>query len=513
MGLSVDVYAHGDRTTILASATADISASSPQCTPSAGGGRSCTISLTVPVGNDDFVFASYDATPVAGSFAGAHQLGYGLDTVAIVYGTPAAISVTLSSVLASLVLSVTPSTLHQIIPSTATLSVVALDADGDVIISSGFVDASGNPITLSFASSPSGIVTLSPATLSAPAPSGVQVAGESGLLTTAGTFPVTITASPSSSSVANASTQLTLVYPNFTSIFDTNLSTNNPYHGGMVFDSSNGVYYSTPSNYGGLSYYSGSGSSVGSYAATAAEPIRGGIAANGNAAAYLIAGDVEEVFGAGPTVMAGPNSVAAPVPNGSAMVYDSTRQTLDYTSGSSLVLYGALGGSPQAVSLGVIGHGGIAIDSLDNVWVTDHLDLQVLKWNGSTLTENPLSGPPFDVVANANGIFVSVQGTNPAIVELNESGSVVQTIALTSGVIPWYMCADPAQSGVIWFDAAVYGQIGIGRLDTNVSPPSLSMASDVNGPFGAFPGAIGVAPNGSIYMVFDGTGTLVQVQR
>jgi len=72
---------------------------------------------------------------------------------------------------------------------------------------------------------------------------------------------------------------------------------------------------------------------------------------------------------------------------------------------------------------------------------------------------------------------------------------------------------DNAQPGIVWFDCLVNGQIGIGRMDTNVNPVTFVVATDLSGPFGAQAGAIGAASNGLVYMVFDGTSTLVQVSR
>ena len=76
------------------------------------------------------------------------------------------------------------------------------------------------------------------------------------------------------------------------------------------------------------------------------------------------------------------------------------------------------------------------------------------------------------------------------------------------------MMADNAQPGVIWFDYLINGgQIGLGRMDTNFVPPTFSMATYSSGPSGTMPGAIGAASNGLVYMVFENTQTLVQVQR
>ena len=173
--------------------------------------------------------------------------------------------------LASVSLDLTPNTIHQIIPTTGTIGVYALDADNDVIVSNGFVDPNGNPITLSFnmGNNLNGTLYFPIGSITAPSPTGVQYiyAPQNGVLGTGGTLPVDFSVSCSSSCTSTTGATLNAIYPSFTSITDPNLNINNPHHGGIVFDSSSSVYYTTPNNYGGISYYNGVGTNVTSHIA------------------------------------------------------------------------------------------------------------------------------------------------------------------------------------------------------------------------------------------------------
>jgi hypothetical protein len=530
-GAQVAVYNAGSDTgTPLATTAANIepsTSSGSTCLPSDNyGNRSCSFSISAPVGNDDFIITTYDQAPSGTTIpAGANELGWGIDpAVSIVAGTtPPTISTTLSSVLASVTIALTPAVIRQIIPTTGTIDLYALDADNDVIVfnnSTGFVDPNGNPITLSFNADNylNGALSFSQGSINGPQLTGVQYFYQpgNGPLSTSGNITSNISVSSSSASVTTtgAVAALQAIYPSFTSINDLNLSVNNTHHGGIVFDTTGGVYYTTPNNYGGISYYTGSGSSVSnSYSAMATAPILGSIVSV-TGAFVAIAGNQEETFAAPPssTIGPGPNSTPMPVPNGSAVAFDINTGGIWYTSGSSAIFYPLFSGSPTPVSLGVNTSAGVAVDTSSNVWIVDNVNDRIIEYPGGN---NPLQpgGAPWDVLINTNGIYVTDHGPSPAIIQLNSSGNIVNTIQVPDGAVPWYMMPDNSQPGIVWFDYLLNGQIGIGRMDTNVNPATFVMANDVNGPFGAQAGAIGAASNGLVYMVFDGTSTLVQVSR
>lgn len=524
-GALVSVYTAGnDSGTPLATTAANIEPStSPGSTCSASdayGNRSCTFDISAPPGTDDVAITTWDQAPTGNSIpAGANELGWGLDpSVSIVAGASASVSATLSSVLASVSLDLTPATLHQIIPSTGTVGVYALDADNDVIVSNGFVDPNGNPITLSLNldNGLNGALYLSTSSISAPSATGVQYvyAPANGPLSSSGNQTVNFSVSSSYGAVATSGAALGALYPSFVSIYDPNLSVNNTHHGGIVFDASGGVDYTTPYNNGGISYYNGSGSNVtSSYSAMATAPILGSIVSV-TGAFVAIAGNQEETFSQPPggTIGPGPNSTLMPVPNGSAVAFDPNSGGIWYTSGSSAIFYPLVSGSPNPVPLGVNTSAGVAVDASSNVWIVDNVDSRIIEYPGPN---NPLQagGVPWDVLINGNGIYVTDHGPNPAIIQLNSSGNIVNTISVPDGAVPWYMMPDNAQPGIVWFDYLLNGQIGIGRMDTNASPATFVLATNVNGPYGSQAGAIGAASNGLLYMVFDGTSTLVQVQR
>ncbi len=522
-GAQVSVYNAGtDSGTPLATTAANIEPStspgSTCATSDAYGTRLCSFSISAPVGNDDFIITTYDQAPSGGTIpAGSNQLGWGIDTAAITAGAAANVSATLSSVLASVSLDLTPNTIHQIIPTTGTVGVYALDADNDVIVSSGFVDPNGNPVTLSFNvdNNLNGTLYFPNSSISAPSPTGVQYvyAPQNGVLATAGNQTVNFSVS-ASSGVTTTGAALQAIYPSFTSISDGNLGVNDTHHGGIVFDTNGGVYYTTPNNYGGISYYNGSGTSIAdNYEAMATAPILGSIV-RVTGAFVAIAGNQEQTFGTPPssTIAPGPNSTLMPVPNGSAVALDTNTGTIWYTSGSYVVNYPLFSGSPNPIYLGVNAAAGVAVDTSSNVWVVDNVNDRIIEYPGPN---NPLQpgGAPWDVLINGNGIYVTDHGPNPAILQLDSNGNIVNTIYVPDGAVPWYMMADNAQPGIVWLDYLQNGQIGIGRMDTNTSPATFVMANDVSGPYGSQAGAIGTASNGLVYMVFDGTSTLVQVSR
>lgn len=515
-GIQVLAYAAGDRSTVLGSVNYNIAPSSPNCTVGTNDARTCNFAIEAPPGSIDFVATTWDvAPPNGGNFPAGNQLGYAVDpSVSIVAGGTPVVSFTLSSVLSKVELALSPTSLHTIIPSKINADVYALDADDDVILSNGFIDANGNPLSISLGidNSLNGNLSLSASSLSAPSPTGVSLSYAGGYQG-GGTTAVHVAASVASSS---ASATLNAIDPVFASISDPSLQPNDLYHGGMAFDNNGGVYYTTTQSFGGISYYSGSGASVtDSYTATGSNPIRGGITSL-TGTIYAVGGSQAFTIAAPAMVPAPlPLTTPAPIPNGSGMAYDVTNNALWYTSGSNLVKYFTFGGPLTVIPLGVTADAGLTLDPSDNVWLVDNINFDVCKYTG-TLSCFPLEpgSQPWDVLANSNGTFVTDHGATPAILQLNSGGSIVQQITVPNGAIPWYMMADNAQPGIIWFDYLINGnQIGLARMDTNVTPPTFSMATDPSGPSGVQPGALGAASNGLVYMVFENTQTLVQVAR
>ena len=171
------VYAAGTRTGALAQLVGDISSSSPQCTHVADG-RACTFNLAVPAGGPyDFVVSTYDQPPVGGAIpGGAAQLGAAVDTTNIAVGKANAVSISVGGVVAStFVIIPRPGLFHAIASTTQQITIGALDRDGNLIASDGYVDASGNPVTIAPASNAGSAISFTPASFAAPQANGVTL--------------------------------------------------------------------------------------------------------------------------------------------------------------------------------------------------------------------------------------------------------------------------------------------------------------------------------------------------
>ncbi len=84
-----------------ASAAVDLSSSSNACTTS-GGTRTCTVTITVPLGNDTFTITTYNASPVNGAFpSGAQELGVGSASADITAST-SSVDISISGLIANL---------------------------------------------------------------------------------------------------------------------------------------------------------------------------------------------------------------------------------------------------------------------------------------------------------------------------------------------------------------------------------------------------------------------------
>jgi virginiamycin B lyase len=198
-GIAVDVYPHGNHATAIAAVNADVSATSSLC-QSAGAARECRVPIPVPAGNLDFVVTAYDAPPAGGSFSGAKKLAIGETTTTIATGAVNNVAISLGGIVAGIAISPSLLSVRAIAPSTQNVAVTAVDADGDAIISDGYVDATGAPaaITLAADSSAGATVTFAPASLSSPSPAGVLVTYAASKATSAqiqSGFASTITAS------------------------------------------------------------------------------------------------------------------------------------------------------------------------------------------------------------------------------------------------------------------------------------------------------------------------------
>jgi streptogramin lyase len=134
---------------------ADVAAGSSACTASAGG-RTCTIAVTADIGDDTFTVTLYTGANATGAV-----LGSGSASQTVAAGSPFTVDVGVLGIVASIkltasVIEFTPGT-----ATSATLSVTALDAGGNLI--AGTYDS---PIALTNTDT-SGEFTLSPARITA----------------------------------------------------------------------------------------------------------------------------------------------------------------------------------------------------------------------------------------------------------------------------------------------------------------------------------------------------------
>jgi virginiamycin B lyase len=197
-GLLAQVYAHSDaaHAHLLDQLAVDISSGSTACGGTTGA-RTCSVQAPAPPGDDDIVITTYDQPPVGGSFTGANQLGAALVSgQTIAQGTANAISFVIGGIVKSIGLTIAPTVIHGTMPSTFNIAVTAFDADNNVIVTDGFVDALGNPVTIGLTEAPNpSLFTFTTSSLSAPSTTPILVT-YSGTATSS--FSGTITASAGS---------------------------------------------------------------------------------------------------------------------------------------------------------------------------------------------------------------------------------------------------------------------------------------------------------------------------
>jgi hypothetical protein len=149
-GIDIKVYAQSG-TTVLSEAQIDISG--PPACSSASLPRTCAIAVSAPAGMVDVVSTTYDAPPVAGSFAGAHVLATGKLTANVSMNSLNGVSLYLSGVI---------DTLGYLAPNESVPADGATHVVGFVLNPADFgnnpISASGNdpyqnPITVTLAES------------------------------------------------------------------------------------------------------------------------------------------------------------------------------------------------------------------------------------------------------------------------------------------------------------------------------------------------------------------------
>ena len=199
LGGTLTVYATTSTPPASPSAVVDLSSNSTACTTNTDGSRSCAISVSAPVGNDVFVFNTYDQAPVNGAIPqGANLLSTATLDSTISLGVSSTIGLTLKGVVAKI--SVSPS--GYLVPPNGTtalsVNVNAYDSDGNVIVGPGnYGDANGNDVNIGLSASSSAI-TLSTASVLA---AGTSVTATVNPTNLSGIATITATAGSLSSSL------------------------------------------------------------------------------------------------------------------------------------------------------------------------------------------------------------------------------------------------------------------------------------------------------------------------
>jgi hypothetical protein len=165
-------------------AVANLSSGSPNCTPAAGGGRTCSATVSAPVGADTFREILYASTNGTGA-----ALSQNTSTNTIVAGKANVVNMTLDGVVASITLALANATPAPGTAATIPLTVTIMDASGATIIGS---DPFANPITLTD-SDTSGATTLSKTTLASPADAAALTVAYTGAAIASATFSASAT--------------------------------------------------------------------------------------------------------------------------------------------------------------------------------------------------------------------------------------------------------------------------------------------------------------------------------
>ena len=156
---SISVTLPGGATTTVA-----LTPTNPQCR-NQGTSVVCTADVQVPVGTTTVVVSTFASTDGSGT-----PLAKAAVSITVVAGTVQAVNVTLNGVVASLFLSVAPTTLTNGEPFTASVTVGAKDAAGNTIVGpEPYADVNGNPISITLTDGDtSGATMLSQASVTAP---------------------------------------------------------------------------------------------------------------------------------------------------------------------------------------------------------------------------------------------------------------------------------------------------------------------------------------------------------
>jgi hypothetical protein len=165
------------------------------------------ISSPFPVGADSFTIKAFASSDGSGP-----ALSFGSGNATIIANTNNTLSLTLSAVVNSLQVTLTPSTLPGLHAATSTVTVSAFDAANVPIAlaSAPLADQSGSPVTISLADSDtSGATSVSPAILG----KAVEVVSYTGATIPSAATITAVAKNAASTTIASASAQLSFTTP------------------------------------------------------------------------------------------------------------------------------------------------------------------------------------------------------------------------------------------------------------------------------------------------------------
>jgi virginiamycin B lyase len=151
-GAKVVAYAHGNRTTPLATVVANVAANSSIC--SSGAARVCALKLSLSsAGKVDFVTTTYDQSPSGNTIpATAKQLGAGVEVKSI-RSKGKTITAVVGGVVASTSLYLSQGAVSSIDATKFSAVVVARDADGNAVVTDSYESATGTHVKITLGSS------------------------------------------------------------------------------------------------------------------------------------------------------------------------------------------------------------------------------------------------------------------------------------------------------------------------------------------------------------------------
>ena len=496
-GVLAQVYAHSDaaHANLLAESATDISSGSAACGGTTGTPRTCTYSIPAPPGDDDFVITTYDAPPVAGSFSTANQLAAGVVSgQTIVQGASNTLNVTLGGIIASLGIIMSPASLHGTQPGTVRIDVTPFDSDQNVIITDGFVDALGNPVSINLTASPNAaLFTITPSSLSAPTTSSI-VMTYTGTATAA--FAATVTATAGS---ATATATETISGPQV--IEYTSTSGSGPYgiakgsDGRLWFaqDYTNQIGAMTPS--GTVTEYNVPSSNAGLQGLTAGSDGRLYFIENetGKIGAVTTAGVFTEYT---VSVSGDPDQIAEGPDNRVWCTLVDTDNLCALTTSGTNSTYAAAPGSanPAFVTAGPDG----------NMWYTTSAGINsyvnAMSTSGAPVYSYPVGSGAFlfGIAAGSDGRLWFCDTSNNYIWAVTTGGALTHYSIPTGSSGPWSIVAGP--DGNLWFTEQAAGKIG--RITTSGVITEYLVPSGTN----AYLYYITVGPDGNLWFTEGQTG-------